>query len=62
MKAYLAAGALVALDVLPNERKIVAYGRDGTREFALDETFEHAAVPWLRFPVADAFAKLEPSE
>jgi Uma2 family endonuclease len=62
MRAYLDHGSLLALDVLPEERRITLYAKDGIHEFALGETFSHASVPWLRFKVHEAFADLEPDE
>jgi Uma2 family endonuclease len=62
MHAYLNAGALLALDVLPEERTIVSYTRSGIREFALSSTFETESVPWLQFAVAEAFEHLDPCE
>ncbi|HEY1976525.1 MAG TPA: Uma2 family endonuclease [Candidatus Baltobacteraceae bacterium] len=62
VQAYLDGGALLVLDVLPEERRIVAYDRNGATEFSSTDFFEHAAVPWLRFDVAEAFADLEPGE
>ncbi|HZZ00205.1 MAG TPA: Uma2 family endonuclease [Candidatus Baltobacteraceae bacterium] len=60
--AYLERGALLVLDVLPEERRIVAYDRNGIAEFATGDLFEHAAVPWLRFAVAEVFEDFEPGE
>lgn len=62
VQAYLDRGALLVLDVLPEERRIIAHDRDGTKEFVVGEAFEHPAVPWLRFAVAEVFEDLEPGE
>jgi hypothetical protein len=39
----------------------VTVARDGAavRTYGSGEYFEHAAVPWLRFEVAEAFADLD---
>lgn len=62
IRAYLDAGTALVLDVFPEERRITAYAESGRREFTVGTTFAHDAVPWLCFAVADAFAKLEPTE
>ncbi len=59
IRKYLACGTTLVLDVDPRTRTIVAIDADGTQRFARDEAFERAGVPWLRFPVADAFAGVE---
>jgi len=56
---YLNTGSLLVLDVDPATRTIVAHSAQGVREYASDAYFEHKAIPWLRFPVAAAFAKLD---
>jgi Uma2 family endonuclease len=56
---YLATGALVVLDVNPYDRTIVAHDPRSVRRFDAGETFEHAAVPWLGFQVAEAFQDLD---
>jgi Uma2 family endonuclease len=56
---YLATGAVLVLDVNPFDRTIAAWGDAGVRRFANGDTFEHAAVPWLRFAVKDAFDDLD---
>lgn len=58
IQRYLATGSTLVLDVDPKTRRILAYSADGVREYARDATFEHVAVPWLRFEVRDAFADL----
>jgi Uma2 family endonuclease len=62
VQAYLDGGALLVLDVLPEERRLIAYDRGGPTEFASGDLFEHPAMPWLRFNVPEAFADLEPDE
>ena len=54
----LATGSLLVLDVDPRARTIVAHAADGVRTFDHGERFEHAAVPWLAFDVAEAFKGL----
>lgn len=55
---YFKAGCLLVLDVDPQRRTIAAHAQDGVRIFHEYERFEHDAVPWLQFDVAEAFAKL----
>jgi Uma2 family endonuclease len=62
MRTYLENGSLIALDVFPEERRIVAYAADGVREFREGEAFHHPSLPWLRFEVHEAFADLEQDE
>lgn len=59
IRKYLACGTTLVLDVDPRTRTILAIDADGTQGFARDEAFERASVPWLRFPVGDAFAGAE---
>lgn len=61
VKAYLEAGSLLVLDVDPRRRRVRAVSRDGTRFYECGDDFEHNAVPWLRFKVAELFADLETS-
>lgn len=56
--AYLQAGALVVLDVIPDEHAIDAIALNGTTRFHENDGFQNDAVPWLRFDVAEAFADL----
>lgn len=56
---YLATGAVLVLDVDPHARTIVARDASGIRTYKTGERFEHSAVPWLSFDVAEAFADLD---
>jgi Uma2 family endonuclease len=56
---YLSTGAILVLDVDPYARTIVAHDVRGSRTYANGETFEHPAVPWLRFEMTQAFADLD---
>jgi Uma2 family endonuclease len=57
---YLEAGSDLVLDVHPEARIIRAFAPGlNERTFAAGMTFEHPAVPWLRFEVAEAFADLD---
>jgi Uma2 family endonuclease len=56
---YLATGALLVLDVDPSERTIAAHDARGVRRYARDAAFQHPAVEWLRFKVAEAFSDLD---
>ena len=56
---YLATGAVLVLDVDPFARTIAAHDATSLRQFQITETFEHSAIPWLVFPVADAFQDLD---
>jgi len=56
---YLRAGTSLVLDVDPEPRSITAIANDSRRTFDQDDTFEHEAEPWLRFPVSEAFADLD---
>jgi Uma2 family endonuclease len=55
---YLATGAVLVLDVNPYARTIVAHHESAMRTYEAGERFEHPAIPWLRFDVAEAFADL----
>jgi Uma2 family endonuclease len=58
---YLEAGSTLVLDVHPIERIIRAFAPGMAEQtFAVGQTFEHPAVPWLRFEVAEAFEDLDP--
>jgi Uma2 family endonuclease len=56
---YLATGARLVLDVNPYERTIVVHDGSAIRSYQSGEHFEHPAMPWLRFEVAEAFADLD---
>ena len=56
---YLATGAILVLDVNPYARTIVAHDASGVRTYESGEQFEHPAMPWLSFDVAEAFADLD---
>jgi len=56
---YLRYGTRVVLDVDPERRCITAHAPEGVAAFDQSATFEHAAVPWLRFEIAPLFANLE---
>lgn len=56
---YLAAGTLLVLDVDPASRRVFAHAREGLREFSQTDSFEHPAVPWLRFAIGELFAELD---
>jgi Uma2 family endonuclease len=59
VRAYLAHGAVLVLDVDPQKRQVVAYARDGgARTYCEGESFEHEIVPWLRFEVGEVFANV----
>jgi Uma2 family endonuclease len=56
---YLATGSVLALDVDPKTRRIVAHAA-GIREYSAGDRFEHPALPWLQFEVDAIFAELDP--
>ena len=56
---YLACGTLLVLDVDPATRTIVAHAAGGTQRYVTGDRFEHPAVPWLLFDVAESFADLD---
>lgn len=56
---YLETGSVLVLDVDPETRTIVAHSAEGVRTFDETMLFEHPAVPWLRFAVAEVFANLD---
>jgi Uma2 family endonuclease len=58
LRAYLQAGALIVLDVIPDALAIDAIALNGTARFHENESFRNDAVPWLRFDVPEAFADL----
>lgn len=55
----LANGAVLVLDVDPYARTIVVHDASAVRTYEVGERFEHSALPWLRFDVAEAFADLD---
>ncbi len=57
---YLATGSMLALDVDPKTRRIIAHAADGIREYTAGERFEHPALPWLQFEVDAIFEDLDP--
>jgi Uma2 family endonuclease len=57
---YLATGSVLALDVDPKSRRIIAHAADGIREYGIGDHFEHPALPWLQFDVMDVFMELDP--
>ncbi len=57
---YLATGSVLALDVDPKARRIIAHTADGIHEYVAGEPFEHPALPWLKFDVGTIFAELDP--
>jgi Uma2 family endonuclease len=57
--AYLRHGAMLVLDVLPLERKIIAHTHRAVCEFVEGNRFMCDTVPWLAFDVGDAFADLD---
>jgi len=59
---YLATGSALVLDVDPYARTIVAHDASAIRVYTAGARFEHPAMPWLRFDVAEAFADLEIGE
>ncbi len=58
---YVATGSILALDVDPKARRIIAHAADGVREYYAGERFKHPALPWLQFDVDAVFADLDPS-
>ncbi|HUY11683.1 MAG TPA: Uma2 family endonuclease [Candidatus Dormibacteraeota bacterium] len=58
MAAYLAHGALLALDVIPADRVVRAFTREGMRVFSEGERFASDAAPWLQFNARDAFCNI----
>ena len=61
--AYLDHGAMLVLDIDPASRTVYAHARGaGVRTFLETQTFAHESIPWLRFEVAELFARLNPPE
>jgi Uma2 family endonuclease len=59
-RLYLQHGALVVLDVDPQERIVHAHTCDGVpKSYRSGERFSCAALPWLEFEVAALFSRLE---
>jgi Uma2 family endonuclease len=56
---FLACGSQLVLDVDPQARCIIAHAAGGVRSYAAADRFEHPAVPWLAFDVAEAFKGLD---
>ena len=59
IERYLSCGTTLVLDVDPKKQRIEAHAREGIRQYASGDRFEHPAAPWLVFDIADAFAGLE---
>ncbi len=59
IERYLQTGSVLVLVADPDKRTIVAFDSHGAHNYASGDTFEHPAVPWLRFHVAIIFAKLD---
>jgi Uma2 family endonuclease len=58
MRAYLAHGSLVAMDVLPDTREIRVFALDGVRVYHEGERFASRELPWLAFDVSAVFAPI----
>ncbi|HET9030941.1 MAG TPA: Uma2 family endonuclease [Candidatus Aquilonibacter sp.] len=58
MQAYLANGSAVVFDVIPDERIVRAFTRDGVTTLRIGDRFSSDRLPWLTFDVADVFANL----
>jgi Uma2 family endonuclease len=56
---YRACGTVLVLDADPATRRLDAHTKDCVRAYAHGERFEHPAVPWLVFDVAETFRGLE---
>lgn len=59
IRRYLAWGCPIVFDVDPSRRTIVVCDAAGARTLTQSDRFEHPAVPWLRFDVSEAFARLD---
>jgi Uma2 family endonuclease len=59
IELYLSHGALVVLDVDPQERTIRVCDTHGVRVLRESDSFAHDAAPWLTFDVREAFADLD---
>jgi hypothetical protein len=59
LPADLAHGSLLVLEFDPDKHCVIAHANDGVATFGERKTFEHPAVPWLRFEIAPLFAGLE---
>jgi Uma2 family endonuclease len=58
MRAYLAHGSIVAMDVLPDTREIRIFTLDGVRSYREEDRYESTDLPWLAFDVSAVFAPL----
>lgn len=58
---YLATGSVLVLDIVPQERIVIAHAAGGVRAFKCGDTFEHPAVPWLTFEIDAIFSALDPA-
>jgi Uma2 family endonuclease len=58
MRAYLAHGSVVAMDVLPEMREIRVFTLDGVRVYREGERFASRELPWLAFDVSAVFAAI----
>ncbi len=54
---YLMRGAVLVLDVIPEDQRIIAHTSGDVRTYDVNEIFEHEVLPWLRFPVGSIFPK-----
>lgn len=59
IRKYLATGAQLVLDVDPKSRSIIAHTQSASRTYAATETLQENPVPWLTFPVSEAFEELD---
>ncbi len=59
IELYLSHGGLIVFDADPSKRTIRVHDRDGASLLREGDRFEHAAVPWLRFKVREAFEDLD---
>ena len=60
--AYLDHGAVLVLEIDPASRTVYAHTHAAMRTLVEPQTFAHESVPWLRFKVAELFARLKPPE
>jgi Uma2 family endonuclease len=58
MRAYLAHGCSVAMDVQPEKRQIRVFTLEGVRTYCEGDRFESTDLPWLAFDVSAVFAPL----
>ncbi len=59
VEAYLKFGATLVLDVLPDERIVRVFTRDGVTVKRQGETITSEEFPWLHVAVDDVFASLD---